>query len=396
LNRFWKRSLFVVAVGLLLTVGVGNWMVSRMVVRLQEALPFSSSTGSVSWKFPFGVTIRDLNIPDPKGIRPFFFKAKTVEMRVPWWGLLIRPLPVKLALDSPHLVVGSDNAAALIGSVSVHPLEWLYIPSTGLLGVSTEEGKEPVPPPIAPLEIRVKNGRVDVIEPELRADAPLFMLDHVEMTMGLANLLKDPTLQLRSYGYFVTQEREIIGVHQISLNAQPLKKYLDGFIRLRHEQLEDFRDLYAHSPSPIYINGGMTDFVTHFKVTEGRHLKFTARCLVQGLDLDAMVGPVSFAEIMHAVEDDRRRYEWTVEVEGNLDEPGWDPHDYLLSEVEYQMKELAASRGVRIPVRMFFYSDMEFPQPWEIPPTVPYRSRPDLGKGPEETAPEWAGPDLMP
>ncbi len=44
-------------------------------------------------------------------------------------------------------------------------------------------------------------------------------------------------------------------------------------------------------------------------------------------------------------------------MQGRLDDPNFDPHDYVLSVVEWDMKERAAERGVKVPGQMFFYAD---------------------------------------
>ena len=132
---------------------------------------------------------------------------------------------------------------------------------------------------------------------------------------------------------------------------------MEGSFRLRHERLQDFRNLYQYAPRPIFMEGGIADFTMQFAMTGGAHLKLTARTLVQNLDLVGKVGEVSWAEIMHAVEEENRIYEWTVTVEGDLSDPAFNPHDNVLDEVEWKMKEKAASRGLKIPDQMFFYAD---------------------------------------
>lgn len=346
---------------LLLVLGTGPWVVPRLIRGMMENSPIPMTAASIRSGFPFGVVIEDLTVADPSGVNPFLLKVERLTAQAPWWGLFIRPLPLKLTLERPHLLVHSENAADLIDLMTVHPsMNWLFLPGGGLEeNQILEQGRVVFRLPAAPLELKVQRGRLEAIEPQLREEAPLFIADHLELSVGVSGFLLNPTLGFSGYGVFVTEAGEPIGSQHIRFSARPLTSSMDGFIRLRHERLEDFRNLYAYAPSPIYIEGGLADFSAHFEVTGGNRLKFIARTLVQNLDLDGYVGEVHWGDIMHAVEDENRRYEWVVPVEGKMDDPDWNPHDYVLREVEYKMKERAAARGLRIEEPLFFYSDME-------------------------------------
>lgn len=336
-----------------------------LIGQLNDRLGIQVASGR--WHWPFGLTFEKVNIPDPTGSQPFFLKADSITLRVPFWGFPVwmasGTLPAKVTVVKPVLRADSQNAGKLIASVSVHPLDWLYIPSGGVLETGGP-GPEGIPtPPVAPLELIVVGGRAEVWEEEIREGKPLFIVDHVHARLAAEALLGKPVLAVESYGHFVTEAGDLVGMHHIAIRARPLEKYVEGSLRIRHEQLEDFRNLYAHAPYPIYIEGGLTDFITTFRVTEGRNLWFRASTMVDHLDLSARVGEVSFADIMHAVEDENRRYRWVFEVAGDLSDPTFDPHDRILREVELEMKELAAARGLKVEAPLFFYSDMEWEEP---------------------------------
>jgi hypothetical protein len=211
--------------------------------------------------------------------------------------------------------------------------------------------------PFIPFGLKVINGRVDVIEQEIRKGQPVFIADHVDLTLELTAALIEPTIALVSRGDFVTETGDLIGKQEVEIRCQPRKKAMEGTFRLRHERLQDFKNLYQYAPRPIFIEGGIADFTMQFALAEGSRLKLTARTLVQNLDLEGKVGEVSWGHIMRAVEDNDRIYEWTVTTEGDLSDPAFNPHDTVLGEVESKMKEKAASRGLKIPDQMFFYAD---------------------------------------
>jgi len=343
----------------------GTLAIGRMKREMKEKL--SMTAESISWRWPMEFVVRGGEIPDPVGDNPFFLKAAVIRVQVPFWGvpvwLAIGSLPAKLIVERPHLMASSTNAAMLIGSMSVHPVDWLTIPAGGIIDLEKTPEMEMLRPPVIPLDLKIIRGKAEVNEEQLRAGQPLFIVDNIRTHMKAQGLLSRPSLNVSSYGLFKTPEGKIIGMHEIRLLAYPQEKYVEGFIRLRHEQLADFRNLYAHAPSPIYIDGGSTNFTTVFHVTEGRNLWFRATLMVQALDLDAVVGGIPLSSVMHAVEDEERRYEWSFEIDGDLGDPTFDPHDELLSEVEWEMKELAAANGVAVKTNLFFYSDMELEEP---------------------------------
>ncbi|MDO8730018.1 MAG: hypothetical protein Q7J69_02370 [Candidatus Omnitrophota bacterium] len=346
--RLRKKIAFGVIGLLFLNTAVGvflSWQVAR---QFKTTLPPGSTVGSVVWSPPFGVMLEMLSIPDSSGKNPFLLQADRVTLQIPWWGLLARPFPAKVIMVRPHLKVGSENIDLLVGGLEDDPHDWVLTSfENPVLGKI----------PFVPFGIQVINGRVDVIEQEIRAEAPVFIADHVNLSLELTATGIEPTIHLVSKGDFVTESGELIGKQEVELRYQPRVKAIEGNLRLRHERLGDFRNLYQYAPRPIFIEGGIADFSMKFALIGGKHVKMTVHTLVQNLDLTGKVGEVSWADILHAVEDENRIYEWTVPAEGDLDDPAFSPHDHVLREVEWKMKEKAASRGLGIPEQMFFYAD---------------------------------------
>ena len=360
--RDWRlrKKIAFGAAGLLLFNAVIGISLSRQVARqLRTTLPPGSTVGDVRWSPPFGVVLDKLSIPDSTKNNPFLLQADRVVLQIPWWGLLVRPIPARVTAFRPYLKIGPGNLGQLMGDMEADPDDWILSPFLGAGQKNAASGENPIlgKIPFVPFEIKVINGRVEAIDREIRAEAPVFTADHVELSLELTAAMIEPTIQLVSKGDFVTESGELIGNQEVDIRCRPLKKAMEGSFRLRHERLQDFRNLYQYAPRPIFMEGGIADFTMQFALTGGDHLKLTARTLVQNLDLVGKVGEVSWAEIMHAIEEENRIYEWTVTVEGDLSNPAFNPHDNVLDEVEWKMKEKAASRGLKIPDQMFFYAD---------------------------------------
>ena len=354
LRWFWRAFLIYLAV----SVPLGIFLTWRVGQEIRRLLPPPSHLGSLRWSWPFGVVIQDLTITDPVGGEPFLAKIKRVSLRVPWWGFLIRPVPAFVRLDSPHLKINSDNVNLLIGQMQAKPQEWLLTP---FMETMKEGESEPVRPfaslPFIPIGIKITEGHLEVIEKEIREDQPIFIIGHLNLTLGVTAWGAQAGIRLVSHGNFVTPEGEAIGLSEADIRAVPLEKSLQGTIRLRYENLADFRNLYKFAPRQIYIQSGIADFLLEFWLTNAKHLLLKASCTVQNLQMEGKVGEVTWEQIMRAVEDERGIYSWSFTAEGNLSDPKFDPHDYILSQVEWAMKEKAASRGLKILDQMFFYAD---------------------------------------
>ena len=350
--------------GLLLLNAVAGLFLSWQVTRqFKTYLPPGTEVAHVGWSPPFGVVLEKLSIPDSTAKNPFLLKAERVTLQIPWWGLLARPIPAKVIFVRPELMVGSENIDLLVGGMEADPNDWILTPFLGADRKGAGKGNAMKDSPVLsnvpfiPFGVKVIDGRVDVVEREIRAEEPVFIADHVSLSLEMTAVLVEPTIRLQSKGDFVTGDGRKIGWQEVEIDCQPRKKAMEGKFRLRHERLGDFKNLYQYAPRPVFIRGGIADFTMEFKLTGGDHVALTAHTLVQNLDLDGKVGNVSWADIMHAVEDGNRVYEWTVPTEGNLSDPAFNPHDYVLSQVEWKMKEKAGSRGLKIPGQMFFYAD---------------------------------------
>lgn len=315
------------------------------------------SIDSVRSVWPLGVRIENLKLADPVGKLEFLIKVPKATFRIPWWGGLVRPIPVQITLESPHLKVSAENVSHLAGEMKVRSQDWFAMPFEGM-ELQEEPGASSRPIFFLPIGIRAANGRVDVIDEAIREGQPVFIADRVQLSLGLSAVTGDPTVLLTSRGDFVTLDGKPIGFLDVWIEARPQSRSMRGRMRFRHEQLGDFYHLYQYAPRVVWIEGGIADFRMEFALTNRDQVDFTSACLVQNLDLKGEVeGGVSWADIMHAIEDEERKYQWEVHISGTLGDPAFDPHDYVLSVVEWDMKERAAARGIRVPGQMFFYAD---------------------------------------
>ena len=332
-----------------------GFLLSSLAARqVRVLLPPGSSVGRVTWSWPVGITVKGLTIPDPAEKLPFLLKVEKGRFQVPLWVLWVRPIPVNVTLWSPHLQMHSGNIYQVVHGLGLRPQKWLPVP----LWEPSEEAGPTISVPFTPLSLKIVNGRVDACEEQIQEGKPVFIAAHINLSVGLSAMFTDPVLKLTASGDFLSEEGKTVGGQYVSVTLVPQKQYMRGFLRLRHERLEDFRKLYEYAPAPILIERGMADAVLDGELVDGKRLKLTARCLVQNLDMTGQVGEVSWAAIMHAVEDEQRRYEWVVQLEGDVDDPRFNPHDRILREVEFLMKEKAATAaGLKIPGPMFFYAD---------------------------------------
>lgn len=351
----WLLILFLLqwAAGL----GLSHWARRGLLL----ILPEGTQVGAVHWRWPIGIAVRDLTLPDPAEEGPFLLKLEQGNFQIPIWGIWIRPIPVRMRLRSPYVQMHSGNLEAVIQGIGLDPQRWLPVPLWEM-----EEPESP-PFPFVPLSLDILNGRMDALGEELQPDRPVFTAAHVRLAVGLAASGTEPVVKLSGSGDFVSQDGEIIGLQSVEATLYPQKRAATGSLRLRHERLGDFQRIYEYAPRPILIDSGKAEVVLMGELVDGKRVKLTARCLVEHLDMRGQVGELTWGQIMQAVEDEGRRYEWVVHTEGEIADPHFNPHDRILRAVELLMKEKAATRGLKIEAPMFFYADT----PGGVGPTGP-------------------------
>ena len=63
---------------------------------------------------------------------------------------------------------------------------------------------------------------------------------------------------------------------------------------------------------------------------------------------------VPWQAIMDALADREGKIDLTVQMEGSFDEPNFDVHSRILSELDWAMRERAAAAGVQTHGRLFY------------------------------------------
>lgn len=351
---------FLLVLGLFLMMAATQKASEQVAAQLQRHMPFPVTYGKAHWRWPVGVSIEDFTVASPTGKEPYFLRTKELTLTPPIWAIFMRPLPVTVSLDRPHLMLNDENFGHLLGKVPLPQQGWMKIPGMEQFETqdwTSDEKESDKPFPFLLFGLDILQGRIDASSEDLRPGEPVFSLAELNLTLSASALVATPTIALESQGHFVDRNGKKLGEASAALKAQPLQGQMEGSLRLRHEQLRDFRLVYQYAPRPILIEGGTADVTIQWWLSDRNHLRLEARCLVENLDLDGMVEEVSWSQIMHAVEDPNRRYEWNASAEGRLDDRRFNPHDQILSQVEWMMKEKAAAGGLKISGQMFFYED---------------------------------------
>jgi len=308
------------------------------------------------WSGFLQVTAHGIELPHPNGGgRPPVISIQTAVVKIPWWGVLIRPTPVELSLDSPRVILDADLGDTLLSQVDFIPM--------GSNWQTTQEGQEaaqkfsqvnPRDFPVVPVGLKIREGRMEVLDPQVRSDGPLYIIDHLRVDLWMTSPAQYPSIHLDAEARFVTQEGKPVG--SISGQAQagvPLKR-MEGKVEIWHDRLSDFRGIYQDSPQPFTFEGGAGGPVIRWEYKEGR-IKAGMRCHTQGLRVGGVIGgEVPWQRVLDAVADSHGEIDLTVETEGVWGEPGFDIHSRLLSELDWALKERAAAKGVRVPGRVFY------------------------------------------
>lgn len=295
-----------------------------------------------TWSGFLQVTVNGIELPHPAGgSRPPVISIQSAALKVPWWGLLIRPTPVELSLEQPRVVLDVELGDNLLGQVDFSPMG-----SNGQV--------DPRDFPVIPVGLKIREGRIEVLDAEVRPDGPLYSIDHLRVDLWMTSPLKYPSIHLNAEARFVTKEGLPMGSLSAGCQAGATPKRIEGRVEIWHDRLADFREIYRDSPDPFTFEGGAGGPVIQWNYQDGR-IKASMRCHTKGLRMGGMIGgEVTWQQVLDAVADRNGEIDLTVETEGAWGEPGFDIHSRLLSELDWALKERAAAKGVRVRGRIFY------------------------------------------
>ena len=308
------------------------------------------------WSGFLQVTVNGIEMPHPNGGgRPPVVSIRSATVKVPGWGVLIRPTPVELSLDSPRVTLDAELGENLLSQVDFIPM--------GSNWQTEEEGQQaarkfsridPSAFPVVPVALKIREGRMEVTDAQVRPDGPLYIIDHLRVDLGMTSPLQYPSIHFNAQAQFVTPQGEKIGSISAHAQAGATLKRMEGEVEIWHDRLADFRGIYQDSPEPFTFEGGAGGPVIRWEYKEG-WLKAGMRCHTKNLKVGGAIGgEVPWQRVLDALADRNGEIDLAVSTEGLWGEPGFDIHSRLLSELDWAMKERAAARGVRVSGRIFY------------------------------------------
>ncbi len=354
-----KRVRIFLAVLGLLALGFAlfsAWFFPHLLIDQLGSLPVPVwSERPPRWSGFLQLTIDGLEIPNPAGGGPPVLAIRSATVRALWWGLLLRPMPVELTLESPRVTMDTQMGDTLLHQVDFLPM--------GSAWQSTEEGQraarqfgkiDPGSIKVVPVGLKIRDGRMDIWDAQVRKDAPLYSIAHLKVDLWMTSPLQYPSVHLDAAARFVTKEGKPVGSLSAGCQAGATLKQMEGKLEIWYDRLEDFRWVYQKAPEPFTFDGGAGGPVIRWEYKEGR-LKAGMQCRAKNLRIGGTIGgEVPWQRVLDTLADRNDEIDLTVETEGIWGDPGFDVHNRILSELDWAIKERAAAKGVRVPVRIFY------------------------------------------
>lgn len=363
-RTIWILFCLLLGAGLATSIGLSQFFTSWVPLQIKEALPVPVSWDKTRWSWPFGVRIERISIPNPPGCRgPNLLEVREARFQVPWWGIFFRPLLVEVTVKDPHLMMETANmpflADLVLKQLSLHRKG--PISSFNPAKMEEEEapevsaGTEAGPSRIAPLRLQILEGRMEFTDERVNPDQPVILIRSFDLTAEIVSPLTAPTIQIKSRGDLATPVGEKIGFVSVDTRFQPLVGNMEGRVQFFHERLGDLRSLYYYAPQPFYFQSGIGGPILEWRIRNGKEVQASLRCLAKNLRIDGTMEDVPWNSLLKVLEDSEGNADLTVTAEGRLDDPTFDLHDRLLSELEWAIKERAVTAGIRVPTGRIFF-----------------------------------------
>ncbi len=292
-------------------------------------------------------------------------EVERVILQVPLWGIFFRPIPVVATFQGPSLHLDTGNidpvGDLILKRLGLSPLGKKEAPLTrdspGLAAGAARNLKEETAqrsrPPVALVDLTIREGQVEVIDRKVRPDQPVITAAHLTLKGGLLQLLGSPIIQVQVDSRLVKPAGEPVGFVTIESRVEPAFNRFEGRLQFWHDDLSELRRLYYYAPQPFFFEAGKGGPIVEWKVS-GNECWASIRCLAEGLKVEGMVGQVPWNSILEALEDAQGKIDVAVEARGRLDDPHFDLHNRILSELDWAVKERCAARGLAVPTRIFF------------------------------------------
>ena len=399
---FLAALLFLAGLGMvLIPLWVNVSLAPSVIDQVKNQIPSPATYGLSHWKWPAGVVLEDISVNPPLGsVEDRFIQVKRLTLKIPWWGIFLRPIPVMAVVESPSLRLDTTSAdffgkiffqqmgQAGFVQVPVGPQKLRTIVEGEEDDIPEEEPEEetqegveneksPVPAQgtasfrksgVAIIGLQVRNGRIDLMDRQAKKEGPVATVAHLNVGVELSSLFGVPVIQVKARGDFVAppplapgQQEEIIGFTTAESHSEFKAGKMEGRLQIWHGRLKDLRNIYYYAPEPFFFDAGAGGPILEWKM-EGPKVKVSMRCLTEGLRIGGTVGGVAWKDILKSLEGSNGKIDITVSAQGRLDDPAFDVHDRLLSELDWLMQERAAAAGVGIPQRIFFGLEKSLPK----------------------------------
>ena len=337
----------------LILLGAGAfWFLPAWIGRqIQTELPFPAHWDPPQREWPLGTRFSNVEIPHPMDPqKPDLLTVRRVILQIPWWGLWVRPLPVSITLEQPHLVLDVPLGDSLLQQADFLPMGETWSQEETLEGGVVQGVGRPL---VAPLGLRILEGIVDLWDEEVDPGKPLFSLAHIEVHLGIESPLSGPSIHLSGEGRFVTPEGHPIGFVEARADAGADLSRMKGRLQVWYDRLENFRFIYQDAPEPFTIEGGAGGPVIEWEAQD-RAIRVSMRCLAERFRMGGATGGVPWQRLLDLLAGSEGKIDLTVSAEGNMDELHLDIHNRLLSGLDWAIRERAAAAGIHIPGRVFY------------------------------------------
>lgn len=343
-------------------------------------MPLPVTFQSVRWSFPAGVVLSQVAASNPPGCEnPNFLKIKSLKIQVPWWGIFFQPAPAAVVVERPVLDMEPGNAEfvnqlvadymkayASGGPPGGKAIQKKRLPPSADEEEDDEDEEEleasqqsfsSLPQGSAALSLvslKLQEARIDFIDRNVRQDAPALTIGKLTLEAVLSGAGGVPTINTHGRGSILSAEDKEIGFTTFDTQFRPIQGWMEGRFQIWHDKLNELKSVYSYAPQPFLILEGKRGPIITWKIRNGKEVEATMESITENFQIDGMVGDAPWQSILNSVADSNGRIDLTVTARGRLDDPTFNIHDRLISELDWLIRERSAAAGVDVKQRIFF------------------------------------------